>query len=154
LTSEPSLVTAFEFLSSLPDANVTRATLICLLTPFVFAVNWAFAENDNLAALAAPSFAAPDSEGSPDTTVLEVPVPPVVIEGEAPRLEPTPDELIQRFRESLKAPPSFLSSERRLADGNIEVTTRFGRFCAPSLPVQFLAGVGGDVRLAAHCTSF
>jgi len=54
----------------------------------------------------------------------------------------------------LQAPPSFLSSERRLVDGTIEVTTRFGRFCAPSLPVQFLSGVGGDVRLAAHCTSF
>jgi len=132
---------------------VTCANLICLLTPLVFAANGAFAENDNLAALAAPSLAAPDSDG-PDTTVLEVPAPPVVIEGDAPRLEPTPDELIQRFRESLRAPPSFLSSERRLADGTIEVTTRFGRFCAPSLPVQFLSGVGGDVRLAAHCTSF
>ena len=135
-------------------ANVTRAALICLLTPLAFVSNGTFAESDNLAALAVPSLPAPDLDGRPDKSVLEAPAPPVVIEGEAPPLEPTPDELIQRFRESLQAPPSFQSSERRLTDGTIEVTTRFGRFCAPSLPVQFLSGVGGDVRLAAHCTSF
>ena len=133
---------------------MTRATLICWLIPLSFAANGAFAEDDNSAALTAPSSAAPDTEGIPAAPVLEAPTPPVVIEGEGPPHEPTPDELIQRFRESLQAPPSFLSSERRLADGTIEVTTRFGRFCAPSLPVQFLSDVGGDVRLAAHCTSF
>jgi len=133
---------------------VIRATLICWLIPSAFAANGAFAEDDTSAALTAPSLAAPDTEGSPAAPALEAPTPPVVIEGEGPPPEATPDELIQRFRESLKAPPSFLSSERRLADGTIEATTRFGRFCAPSLPVQFLSGVGGDVRLAAHCTSF
>ena len=133
---------------------MTRATLICWLIPLSFAANGAFAENDSSAALTAPSVAGLDVDGSPAAPVLDAPAPPVVIEGEGAPPEPTPDELIQRFRESLQAPPSFLSSERRLADGTIEVTTRFGRFCAPSLPVQFLSGVGGDVRLAAHCTSF
>ena len=133
---------------------MTRATLICWLIPLSFAANGAFAENDSSAALTAPSAAGLDVDGSPAAPVLEAPTPPVVIEGEGAPPEPTPDELIQRFRESLQAPPSFLSSERRLADGTIEVTTRFGRFCAPSLPVQFLSSVGGDVRLAAHCTSF
>jgi len=102
------------------------------------------------AAAATPSGATPE----PETPVLEVPAPPVVIEGELPHLEPTPEDLIQHLRDSLKAPPSFLYSERRLSDDTIEATTRFGRFCSPPVPGQPIAGVGGDVRLFDRCASF
>jgi hypothetical protein len=89
-----------------------------------------------------------------EESILEVPAPPVVIEGELPHLGPTPEEMLEHFRESLKAQPSFLSSERRFADGTIEAHSRFGRFCAPPVPAQTLSGVGGDVRLIAPCASF
>lgn len=133
---------------------MTRAVLISLLIQLAFVPSSGLADDDNVATLATPPVAAPGMDGSPDTSVFEVPAPPVVIEGELPHLELTPEELIQRFREALSAPPSFLSSERRLADGTIEATTRFGRVCAPSLPQQLTAGVGGDVRLVARCASF
>jgi hypothetical protein len=133
---------------------VIRAPFLWLLVPLVFTSNRVLADNDTISALAWPSMAAPDAAGSPEDSVFVVPAPPVVIEGEPSHLEPTPEQLIQRFRESLAAPPSFLSSERRLADGTIEATTKLGRFCAPPLPAQSVSGVGGDVRLVARCASF
>src|SRR5690349_18915414 len=99
------------------DATVTRAALFCFLTPLAVMSNSTFAESDDVAAFTAPSLPADNGDESRDMSVLEAPAPPVVIEGEAPQREPTPDELIQRFRDSLKEPPSFLSSERRLTDG-------------------------------------
>jgi len=96
-----------------------------------------------------------DTQGDQsETEPLEVPAPPVVIEGELPNLGPSVDDLMQHFRDSLKAPPSFLYSERTLADGSLEATTRYGRFCSPPLPAQSGSGAGGDVRLFARCASF
>ena len=133
---------------------MTRASIFSLLIPLALAPAAAFADHDTLSALAIPSTALPEASDDGENSVFAVPAPPVTIEGELPHLEPTPEELIRHFRESLSAPPSFLSSERRLADGTIEVTTRFGRFCAPMLPAQSISGVGGDVRLIAPCASF
>jgi hypothetical protein len=153
---------------------VIRAPFLWLLVPLVFTSNRALADNDTISGLAWPSMAAPDAAarsmaapdaaarsmaapdaaGSPEDSVFVVPAPPVVIEGEPSHLEPTPEQLIERFRESLAAPPSFLSSERRLADGTIEATTKLGRFCAPPLPAQSVSGAGGDIRLVARCASF
>jgi hypothetical protein len=97
----------------------------------------------------------PSSEPqSDDSALLEVPAPPVVIEGELPHLWPTPEEMLQHFRDALKGPPSFLSSERQLANGTLEATNRFGRFCSPPLPVAPGSGVGGDIRLFARCAAF
>src|SRR5690348_3447306 len=62
--------------------------------------------------------APPELESSPaesaEADVLEVPAPAVVIEGELPHLEPTPQEMIEHFRAALRGTPSFLSAERRL----------------------------------------
>src|SRR5690349_3139788 len=102
-------------------------------------------------AILAPS--APEPQGE-QSALVEVPAPPVVIEGELPHLGPTPEEMLQHFRESLKAPPSFLSSERQLANGTLEATNRFGRFCSPALPAPPGYGVGGDIRLFAPCAAF
>ena len=140
---------ALELVSTLHATTVIRASPRLAAGSIDARRRLGVADNDTRrsapSAAATPSGAAPE----PETPVLEVPAPPVVIEGELPHLEPTPEDLIQHLRDSLKAPPSFLSSERRLADGTIEVTTRFGRFCSPPVPGQRISGVGGDVRLVA-----
>jgi hypothetical protein len=125
-----------------------------MIVPLALALQPAFADDDQIAALSSPSMATPEPMSSSDESILEVPAPPVVIEGELPHIEPTPQELMQHFRQSLAAPPSFLSSERRLADGTIEASNRLGRFCAPPVPMQSVSGVGGDVRLIVPCASF
>lgn len=102
----------------------------------------------------APSEVDGAGEESAQADVLEVPAPAVVIEGELPHLEPTPQEMIEHFRAALRGTPSFLSAERRLADGTIETTTSIGRLCSPALPVQWGAGIGGDVRLLGRCAAF
>jgi hypothetical protein len=130
---------------------VNRVSIFSYMIPLVLTPAWAFADHDTLSALATRSVGSTQDAAEP---ILEVPAPPVVIEGELPHLGPTPEEMLEHFRESLKAPPSFLSSERRLADGTIEARSRFGRFCAPPVPAQTLSGVGGDVRLIAPCASF
>ena len=95
-----------------------------------------------------------NASDSAEADVLEVPAPAVVIEGELPHLEPTPQEMIEHFRAALRGTPSFLAAERRLADGTIETTTSIGRLCSPALPVQWGAGIGGDVRLLGRCAAF
>lgn len=130
---------------------MNRVLIFSYVLPLVLTSGWAFADHDTLSALATPSLGSPQDGAEP---ILEVPAPPVVIEGELPHLGPTPEEMLEHFRESLKAQPSFLSSERRFADGTIEAHSRFGRFCAPPLPAQTLSGVGGDVRLIVPCASF
>jgi hypothetical protein len=129
-------------------------TAAWMLVPLALALQPAFADDDRISALSSPSMATPEPMSSSDESILEVPAPPVVIEGELPHIEPTPQELMQHFRQSLAAPPSFLSSERRLADGTIEASNRLGRFCAPPVPMQSVSGVGGDVRLIVPCASF
>jgi hypothetical protein len=129
---------------------VIRPLLVWLLVPLTLGAGSMLIDSGLRAAAATPSGATPE----PETPMLEVPAPPVVIEGELPHLEPTPEDLIQHLRDSLKAAPSFLYSERRLADDTIEATTRFGRFCSPPVPGQPISGVGGDVRLPGRCASF
>jgi hypothetical protein len=129
---------------------VIRPFIVWLLVPLTLGAGSMLIDSAPRAAAATPLDATPE----PETPVLEVPAPPVVIEGELPHLEPTPEDLIQHLRDSLKAPPSFLYSERRLADDTIEATTRFGRFCSPPVPGQSISGVGGDVRLLGRCASF
>jgi hypothetical protein len=112
------------------------------------------------------SAAAQDSDSSVDQaslttpptsepgSVLEFPAPPVTVEGDLIEPEPTMEERMQRFRESLAEPPSFIFSEQRLADGSFEATTRFGRFCANPVPAYSPSNLGGDVRLLARCAPF
>jgi hypothetical protein len=111
----------------------------------------------------ATSFAAAQDSGggaqlkrtvSDDGAVVEVPVEPIVIESDALTPEPTQDQLMQKFRDALGQPPSYIVSERQLAGGVLEVTTRFGRLCVRPLPGQLGSGLGGDITLAAPCASF
>jgi hypothetical protein len=148
------LIVAVDQMSTNLHAITMLRTAAWMLVPLALALQPAFADDERAAALASPLTAAPDTMGDSDESILEVPAPPVVIEGELPHLEPTPQELMQHFRQSLVAPPSFLSSERRLADGTIEASNRLGRFCAPPVPQQSTSGAGGDVRLFVPCASF
>jgi hypothetical protein len=72
---------------------------------------------------------------------------PIVIQGEELR----PDDSMRRFRDTLER--SAGPSERRLADGTVELITRFGRFCVKPLPSHLQPGIGGDLTLAARCAS-
>ena len=94
------------------------------------------------------------SPRSADSSIIEVPAEPVVIEGGELAPEPTLDQLMQKFREALSQPPSYVISERQLAGGLMEIRTRFGRFCVRPVPSQVQSGLGGDIALAAPCTSF
>ena len=72
---------------------------------------------------------------------------PIVIQGE----ELGPDDSMRKFRDTLQPPAGV--SERRLADGTVELVTRFGRFCVKPLPPSLQPHIGGEVTLAARCTS-
>ncbi len=98
---------------------------------------------------AATSLAA--APASQESAVIEIPVAPIIIESDLPAPQPTLEQLMLKFREALGQPPSFVVSEHQLADGALELTTRFGRFCARPLPAQSQFGVGGHITLAAPC---
>ncbi|HTT39955.1 MAG TPA: hypothetical protein VMH32_20085 [Burkholderiales bacterium] len=74
---------------------------------------------------------------------------PVIIESGP--LEPTREELAQRFRQQLGEPPSYVVSERQLASGVLEVTTRYARFCVRPTGQAGQSGVGGNITIAAPC---
>jgi len=61
---------------------------------------------------------------------------------------------MQKFREALGQPRTLVVTEHQFADGAVEMTTRFGRFCAGPPPGYLQSGLGGDIRLAARCASF
>lgn len=121
------------------------ALVACLATPL------AAAQDSDAAVAPAVSETLPPSR---DGGIVEVPAEPIVIESDALTPEPTQDQLLQKFRDALGQPPSFVVSERQLAGSVLEVTTRFGRFCARALPPQLQSGLGGDITLASPCTSF
>lgn len=79
-------------------------------------------------------------------SISELPSP-IVIQGEELR----PDDSMRQFRDTLA--PAAGPSERRLADGTVELVTRFGRFCVKPLPPYLQPRIGGEVTLAARCTS-
>ena len=93
----------------------------------------------------------PTSEGS---SAIEVPLAPVVVIGEPLNPPPSQDQLLAKFRETLGQPPTLVITEHQFADGAVQMTTRFGRFCAGPPPGYLQSGLGGDIRLAARCASF
>jgi hypothetical protein len=111
-------------------------------------------ENAETETLSTDKPGAHSSPRSADGSVIEVPAEPIVIEGEPIAPEPTLDQLMQKFREALSQPPSYVVSERQLAGGLMEIRTRFGRFCVRPVPPQVQSGLGGDISLAAPCASF
>jgi hypothetical protein len=93
----------------------------------------------------------PASEGS---SVVEVPLAPIVVVSDPLNPNPTQDQLMRKFRDALGQPPTLGIAEHQFAGGALQMTTRFGRFCAGPPPGYLQSGLGGDIRLAAPCASF
>ena len=89
-----------------------------------------------------------------DSSVVDTSLAPIAIEGERLYPEPTLDDSKRKFRDALGPPPSLIASERQSTDGAIELTTRFGRFCAKPLPEYLQSRIGGNITLAARCASY
>ena len=93
-------------------------------------------------------------EATEPTTPPEVEVGGVVIEAEPPPPEPTMDELLARFRESLRTERLVAPIERPLAGGMVEVKTRYGRFCVPSPNAFNTSALTGSFGLASFCAFY
>jgi len=92
-----------------------------------------------------------------NTSVVDLSLAPITIEGERLYPEPTLDESRRKFRDALGTPPIFIASERderEFTDGSMELTTRFGRFCAKPLPGYLQPRIGGNITLAARCAAY
>jgi len=87
-----------------------------------------------------------------ETTAIDL--PEVTIESDSPASEPSLEQRARKFRETLRRPPDSAVSERELGDGVVELTTRFGRLCARSLPLKSQYGPGTDTTLFVPCTHF
>lgn len=85
---------------------------------------------------------------------VEVPLASIVVETDAPTPPPGQDQLMKKFRETLGAPPDLTIAEHQLANGPLEITTRFGRLCAEPPPAQIESGLGGQITVTAPCAVF
>ena len=93
----------------------------------------------------------PASEAS---SVVEVPLEPIVVISEPLNPPPSQAQLMQKFRDALGQPPTLVVTEHQFVDGAVQMTTRFGRFCVGPPPGYLQSGLGGDIRLVARCASF
>lgn len=89
-----------------------------------------------------------------DEPSAEVPSEPIVIESDAPSPAPGQEQLAQKFRDALGSPPASTITEHQLANGPLEITTRFGRLCAERPPGHLESGLGGEITVLAPCTVF
>jgi negative regulator of sigma E activity len=124
------------------------AILTCLT------MSWANAQYREPDALPVDS---PAPEAQPTTqqdSSAEVWLAPVVIESEPMNPEPTQTQLLQKFHDALAQPRIVIVAEHRFSGDALEVTTRFGRFCANPPPGHVESGLGGDITLAAPCALF
>src|SRR5262249_52841543 len=96
--------------------------------------------------------ASPAASPSGETTVIDA--PEVKIESEVPSSEGPLEQRAQQFRDALRRPTGSAVRERQLGNGVVEITTRFGRFCARSLPLKSQGGPGGDTTLVVPCVPF
>jgi hypothetical protein len=97
-----------------------------------------------------PALEAPPTNGN--STVVDTSVAPITIEGE--RLYPDPDNFERKFRDALGPPPILIATERQFTDGAMELTTRFGHFCAKPLPGYLQSNIGGSNTLVARCAHY
>jgi hypothetical protein len=78
----------------------------------------------------------------------------VVIEAEPPRPEPTLEERMLRLREQLATDRLLTPAERPLAGGLVEIRTRYGRFCLPSVTALNRSDLTGSFGLVARCAYY
>jgi hypothetical protein len=117
-----------------------------------FTMSWADAQNQDAdAPFADGSTQAAEATSRGDSPV-EVPLVP--IESDALNPATTREKLMQKFRDALGQPPTWIVAEHRLSDGTLEVTTGLGHLCARPQPPHVASGLGGDIMLAAPCAWF
>lgn len=95
--------------------------------------------------------------GVEDTAGVEVPetsLEGIIIEAEPIQSEPSIEERFERFREILGGGQPLAPSAGALAGGGTELSTRYGRFCVPVLPVQPSSDLAAGSILAARCSMF
>lgn len=93
-----------------------------------------------------PAPEAPATKGN--SSAVDTSLAPVIIEGE--RLYPEAS-FQQKFGAALGPPPVLIAIERQFTDGTMQVTTRFGHFCAKPLPGYLQSGIGGTITLVPRC---
>lgn len=98
--------------------------------------------------------AADGAEAAASADVPEPSLEGIIIEAEPIQSEPSIEERFERFREILGDRGSLTPSERALAGGGMELSTRYGHFCVPILPVQTGSDLAAGSILAARCSMF
>jgi hypothetical protein len=99
-----------------------------------------------------PTHEARSTNGERSVVVLSL--MPIAVEGEGSYPDSTQDTSKRKFRDALGPPPVLIASEREFSSGAMELTTRFGHFCARSLPAYLQPGIGATIELAARCVSY
>lgn len=97
------------------------------------------------------------ADGAEAAAGAEVPEPSlegIIIEAEPIQSEPSIEERFERFREILGDRGSLTPGEDALAGGGTALSTRYGRFCVPILPVQTGSDLAAGSILAARCSMF
>ena len=122
-------------------------TLTCLT------MSWANSQDRDLEAPPVDSRAQEPQPTMQVASSVEIPSVPVIEVVVVKTPDPTMDQLMQKFRDTLAEPPLILA-EHRFSSGMLEVTTRSGHFCAKTLPGHVESGLGGDITLASPCAWF
>lgn len=99
-----------------------------------------------------PALEAPTT--SRDNSAVDTSSVPITIEVERLHPDPALDDSMRKFRDALGPPPVLIASERQFTDGAVELTTRFGHFCARPLPGYLQSRIGGNITLTARCASY
>jgi hypothetical protein len=99
-----------------------------------------------------PALEAPPT--NEDSFSVDTSSSPVTIEGQRLYPDSAPDSLERNFHDALGPPTSLIVSERRFTDGAIELTTRFGRFCAKPLPGYLQSHIEASMTVVGRCASY
>jgi hypothetical protein len=118
------------------------------------AMSWADAQDPKADAVPVDNVGYETQPATGGGSSVEFVLAPLVIEGQATSLDPTQDQLMQKFRDALAQPSTLTVAAHGFSDGTLELTTRLGRFCSKPLPAHVESGLGGDITLAAPCAWF
>lgn len=89
-----------------------------------------------------------------ESPLVDLSLMPITVEGEDSYPDSTPDDSMRKFRDALGPPRVLAASERKFRDGAMELTTRFGHFCARSLPAYLQTANGDSIALTARCVGY
>ena len=89
-----------------------------------------------------------------ERSVVVLSLMPISVEGEDSYSDSTQDSSKRTLRDALGRPLVLIAGEREFSGGAMELTTRFGHFCARSLPAHLQPSIGATMELAARCVSY